>query len=210
MTGKFITLEGIDGAGKSSHTGFIARRIEALGQRVHTTREPGGTPVGEKLRLLLLNEKMHGDTEALLMFASRREQLIETIEPLLKRGVWVVCDRFTDSTYAYQCGGRGLPETRVALLESWVHGELQPDMTFLFDAPLAIARDRLEKNTAAPDKFEREQNEFFANVRAAYLRRAAQFPARIKVIDSARSLGEIEADLDAHLASLAAQGVAST
>ena len=106
MTGKFITLEGIDGAGKSSHLGFIARRVEALGHRVHTTREPGGTPVGEKLRALLLNEKMHGDTEALLMFASRREQLIETIEPLLKKGVWVVCDRFTDSTYAYQCGGR--------------------------------------------------------------------------------------------------------
>ena len=210
MTGKFITLEGIDGAGKSSHLGFIARRVEALGHRVHTTREPGGTPVGEKLRALLLNEKMHGDTEALLMFASRREQLIETIEPLLKKGVWVVCDRFTDSTYAYQCGGRGLPVSRVAELESWVHGELQPDMTFLFDAPLAIARDRLERNTANPDKFEREQNEFFANVRAAYLRRAAQFPARIKVIDSARSLAKIEADLDAHLASLAVPRVAST
>ena len=204
MKGKFITLEGIDGAGKSSHLKFIAACIENRGRRVHTTREPGGTPLGEKLRNLLLNEKMHGDTEALLMFASRREQLVEMIEPQLQQGVWVVCDRFTDSTYAYQCGGRGLPEARVAVLESWVHGELQPDLTFLFDAPLEVARDRLDRGTANPDKFEREQNEFFANVRAAYLRRAAQFSARIKVIDSARSVSEIETELAAHIAALTA------
>jgi dTMP kinase len=204
MSGKFITLEGIDGAGKSSHLTFIATAIENMGHAVHTTREPGGTPLGEKIRALLLNEKMHGDTEALLMFASRREQLLETIEPMLKKGTWVVCDRYTDSTYAYQCGGRGLPEGRVAALEQWVHGHLQPDLTLLFDAPLEVARERLEKSTTHPDKFEREQGGFFAKVRDAYLRRAARFPARIKVINSARSLADIQAEIAAHLATLAA------
>ncbi|MBL0122360.1 MAG: dTMP kinase [Betaproteobacteria bacterium] len=208
MAGKFITLEGIDGAGKSSHLKFIADHIETLGHATHTTREPGGTPLGEKLRTLLLNEKMHGDTEALLMFASRREQLLEVIAPLLQKGTWVVCDRFTDSTYAYQCGGRGLSEVRVATLEEWVHGDLQPDLTFLFDAPLDVARERLEKGTAHPDKFEREQNEFFANVRGAYLQRAARFPGRIKVVDSARGLVEIQAELASYLALLASQAAA--
>jgi dTMP kinase len=210
MAGKFITLEGIDGAGKSSHLQFIGDFIGKLGYKVHTTREPGGTPLGEKLRTLLLNEKMHGDTEALLMFASRREQLLETISPLLQEGTWVVCDRFTDSTYAYQCGGRGLPEARVATLEEWVHGHLQPELTFLFDAPLEVARDRLERGTAHPDKFEREQSEFFANVRGAYLQRAARFPARIKVIDSARSLAAIQAELATHLSSLVAAPAAAS
>ena len=209
MAGKFITLEGIDGAGKSSHLAFIAACIEKLGYGVHTTREPGGTPLGEKLRSLLLSEKMQGDTEALLMFASRREQLLEVIEPLLQKGTWVVCDRYTDSTYAYQCGGRGVPESRVATLEQWVHGHLQPDLTILFDAPLAVARERLAKGTAHPDKFEREQNEFFANVRAAYLQRAAKFPARIKVIDSARGLVEIQAELAATIAKLVALPIAT-
>ena len=204
MAGKFITLEGIDGAGKSSHLTFIASCIAKLGYAVHTTREPGGTPLGEKLRTLLLNEKMHSDTEALLMFASRREQLLETIEPVLLKGAWVVCDRYTDSTYAYQCGGRGLPEARVATLEKWVHAGLQPDLTFLFDAPLEVARDRLAKGTVNPDKFEREQSEFFANVRLAYLQRAEQFPERIKVINSARSLVEIQSELAAYIGNLVA------
>jgi dTMP kinase len=203
MTGKFITLEGIDGAGKSSHLAFIAACIEKRGFRMQSTREPGGTPLGEKLRAMLLNEKMHADTEALLMFASRREQLIETIEPMLAAGVWVVCDRFTDSTYAYQCGGRGLSEQRIGVLENWVHGNLQPDLTFLFDAPIEVARARLDRGTANPDKFERERSEFFTNVRGAYLRRAAQYPARVKVIDSARDVSTIEADLAVHLAALA-------
>ena len=202
MTGKFITLEGIDGAGKSSHLTFIAGCIEKLGKDVCTTREPGGTPLGEQLRTMLLNEKMHDDTETLLMFASRREQLLETIAPQLKKGVWVVCDRYTDSTYAYQCGGRGVSEQRVAILEQWVHGELQPDLTFLFDAPLDVARERLEKSTSQPDKFEREEREFFAKVREAYLQRAAQFPARIKVINSARSLVEIQAELATYIDAL--------
>ena len=202
MAGKFITLEGIDGAGKSSHLTFIADTIRARGAEVLTTREPGGTPLGEALRTMLLNEKMHEDTEVLLMFASRREQLVSVIEPALVRGAWVVCDRFTDSTYAYQCGGRGLPDSRVATLEQWVHGHLHPDLTFLFDAPLAVARERLDKNTNAPDKFEREREDFFARVRAAYLQRAEQFPARIKVINSARALVEIQKELGRHLASL--------
>lgn len=205
--GKFITLEGIDGAGKSSHLAFIAEHIRRRGHEVLTTREPGGTPLGEKLRTMLLNDKMHADTEVLLMFASRREQLLETIEPHLARGGWVVCDRFTDSTYAYQCGGRGLPEVRVRTLEDWVHGHLQPDLTFLFDAPLDVARARLDKSTANPDKFEREQGAFFARVRDAYVARARTFPERIKIIDSARSLAAIQAELAAHLdAQLTAHG----
>ena len=205
MTGKFITLEGIDGAGKSSHLGFIASQIEKLGRTALTTREPGGTPLCEKLRVMLLNEKMHSDTEALLMFAARREQLLETIAPALRAGTWVVCDRYTDSTYAYQCGGRGLSADRIATLEQWVHGELQPDLTFLFDAPLEVARERLDKNTAQPDKFEREQHEFFARVRDAYLKRAAQYPSRIKVINSARALEEIQHELSAYLGQLTAK-----
>lgn len=202
MPGKFITLEGIDGAGKSSHLAFIADRIEASGVEVVRTREPGGTALGEILRTIVLNEKMHGDTETLLMFASRTEQLAEIIAPALARGAWVLCDRFTDSTFAYQCGGRGLSSTRIAAIEQWVHGHLQPDLTLLFDAPLEVARERLNKGTTAPDKFEREQNDFFFNVRAAYLKRAAQFPHRIKVINSARSVPDIRTELTALIDSL--------
>ena len=202
MRGKFLTLEGIDGAGKSSHTSFMADCIRARGFEVVTTREPGGTKLGETLRTMLLNEKMHPDTEALLMFSSRSEQLAEIIEPALASGAWIICDRFTDSTYAYQCGGRGLSAERTAILEQWVHGHLQPDMTFLFDAPLAVARERLDKNTAEPDKFEREQNDFFAKVRAAYLQRATKFQGRIKVINSARPMENIRAELASLLESL--------
>ena len=202
MPGKFITLEGIDGAGKSSHLAFITDRIAARGVEVVATREPGGTPLGEMLRGIVLNEKMHIDTETLLMFASRTEQLAEVITPALERGAWVLCDRFTDSTFAYQCGGRGLAETRIAAMEAWVHGHLQPDLTLLFDAPLEVARARLVKGTAEPDKFEREQTDFFFNVRAAYLKRAGEFPGRIKVVNSARSLADIRAELASLIDSL--------
>lgn len=195
MAGRFITVEGIDGAGKSSHLGFIAERIKTRGIEVVSTREPGGTELGERIRTIVLNEKMHGDTETLLMFASRTEQLAEVITPALSRGAWVLCDRFTDSTFAYQCGGRGLSESRIATMEEWVHGELQPDLTLLFDVPLEVARERLNLGTVSPDKFEREQSDFFSNVRAAYMKRAAQFPRRIKVINSARSLTDIRAEL---------------
>ena len=200
--GKFITLEGIDGAGKSSHLDYIADCIRLRGVKVITTREPGGTPLGETLRSIVLNEKMHADTEALLVFASRCEHLAQVIEPALTAGSWVISDRFTDSTFAYQCGGRGLSAERTRILEQWVHGHLQPDLTFLFDAPLEVARERLEKGTADPDKFEREKSGFFARVRAAYLARAHEFPGRIKVVSSARPLAEIQAELGGLLANI--------
>ncbi len=205
MNAKFITFEGIDGAGKSSHIAFVADELRAKKMDVITTREPGGTPLGEMIREIVLAQKMHGDTETLMVFASRREHLAMVIEPALQRGASVVCDRFTDSTYAYQCGGRGLDPRNVASLEQLVHGNLQPDLTFLFDAPIATARERLNKNTAGPDKFEREKNDFFTRVRDAYLVRAGQFPSRIKVIDSARSINEIRADLRAYLDALFAK-----
>jgi dTMP kinase len=137
--GKFITFEGIDGAGKSSHIESAAAFVRAQGRRVLTTREPGGTPLGEKLRGLLLHAAMHLETEALLMFAARREHLERVIEPALAGGDWVICDRFSDATFAYQCGGRGLDREKFAQLEQWVHAHLQPDLTLLFDLPAAIA-----------------------------------------------------------------------
>jgi dTMP kinase len=199
VPGKFITLEGIDGAGKSSHLTFIAETIRQRGVPVVTTREPGGTPLGEALRTMVLNEKMHADTETLLVFAARREHLAQVIEPALAKGAWVICDRFTDSTFAYQCGGRGISHERTRTMEQWVHGHLQPDLTFLFDAPIEVARERLDKNTPEPDKFEREQSDFFTRVRAAYLERAKTFPARIKVVNSAQPLAAIQQELAALL-----------
>ena len=133
--GKFITFEGIDGAGKSSHIATVVDLLRARGLNVVATREPGGTPLGEKLRELLLHEPMHLETETLLMFAARREHLAQVIEPALARGAWVVCDRFSDATYAYQGGGRGLERQKFTTLEQWVHGHLHPDLTFLFDLP---------------------------------------------------------------------------
>ncbi|MFM7461884.1 MAG: dTMP kinase [Burkholderiales bacterium] len=201
----FITLEGIDGAGKSSHVSFITHYLREHGVGVVATREPGGTPLGETLRNIVLNEKMHADTEALLVFASRREHLAEVIEPALARGEWVVCDRFTDSTYAYQCGGRGLGPSRVAPLEHFVHGHRQPDLTLLFDTPVAIARERLDRATPNPDKFEREQGEFFARVRQAYLQRAAQYPERIVIVDASQPVQMIRERLHDHLNGLLAK-----
>ncbi len=201
---KFITFEGIDGAGKSSHLAFVADYLRARQIEVVTTREPGGTPLGETIRDMVLNQKMHAETEALMVFAARREHLAVVIEPALARGAWVVCDRFTDSSYAYQCGGRGLGGDKVAVLEQFVHANRQPDLTLLFDAPVAIARERLDKNTASQDKFEREQGEFFTRVREAYLARAGQYPARIKLLDSSRSLDDIRADLRVHIERLLA------
>jgi dTMP kinase len=188
--GKFITFEGIDGAGKSTHLAFAAESLRANGKTVITTREPGGTPLGEKLRQLLLNEKMHLETEALLMFAARREHLAQVIEPALSRGDWVISDRFTDATFAYQGGGRKLDLQKLAVLEQWVHPRLQPDLTLLFDVPLDVARTRLDASRA-PDKFELEKEDFFAATRAEYLRRAEQFPARFRVIDATLSIGII-------------------
>jgi len=195
IPGKFITFEGIDGAGKSSHIEFVADWLRAQGRTVIVSREPGGTPLGEKLRELLLHESMHLETEALLMFASRRENLAQVIEPALARGEWVICDRFTDSSFAYQGGGRKLDLRKLETLEAWVHPDRQPDLTLLFDVPLEVARARLNA-TRSQDKFEREQATFFAATRTEYLRRARQFPARFRVIDSTRSIIEVRAELE--------------
>lgn len=192
--GRFITFEGIDGAGKSTHIEYVANLVRSRGVNVVVTREPGGTPLGEKLRELLLHEPMHLETEALLMFAARREHLAQLIEPALARGDWVISDRFTDATFAYQGGGRKLDLGKLRILEQWVHPLRQPDLTLLFDVPPEIARARLDA-TRNLDKFEREKAEFFNAARAEYLRRAAEFPARFRIIDSGRQIEEIQKKL---------------
>jgi dTMP kinase len=195
--GKFITLEGVDGAGKSTHLAWIAARIRASGGReVVVTREPGGTPLGERLRELLLSEPMHIETETMLMFAARREHLASVIVPALDAGGWVVCDRFTDATYAYQGGGRGLSVDRIATLERWVQGGLQPDLTLYFDVSVEVARQRLTACQTPPDRFEREAGSFFERVRSSYLERAAADPHRFRVIDASQSLDNIHVILD--------------
>jgi dTMP kinase len=195
MRGKFITLEGIDGAGKSTHTAWLAGRLEARGIEVLKTREPGGTPLGESLRGLLLSVPMHLETEALLMFAARREHLDKVIRPALAAGRWVISDRFTDASYAYQGGGRGLPFDRLKILENWVQEGFQPDLTLLFDVPVAVARTRMGTQ-ASLDRFELEGEAFFERVRAAYLARAAEAPARVRVIDATRSIADIKRILE--------------
>ena len=194
--GKFITFEGIDGAGKSTHIAGVADLIRARGLNVVTTREPGGTPLGEKLRELLLHETMHLETEAMLMFAARREHLAQVIEPALTRGNWIVCDRFSDATYAYQGGGRGLDKQKFAELEQWVHGHLQPDLTFLFDLPPEVAEERIAVQGRELDRFEQERADFHVRVRQAYLERAMSAPQRIKVINADQPLGLIKKQVD--------------
>lgn len=198
---KFITLEGIDGAGKSTHLNWLAERLRSQGKNVLVTREPGGTPLGEALRELLLHQAMHLETEALLMFAARREHLDKVIIPALRAGTWVISDRFTDASFAYQGGGRGLDESKLKILEQWVQQDLQPDLTLLFDVTLEVSRQRLSAN-ASLDRFEQEKQDFFQRVRDAYLKRAAQFPERIRVIDSGRALNEIQVDLEDVVSSL--------
>jgi dTMP kinase len=181
---RFITFEGIDGAGKSSHIEATAAFLREQGRRVVSTREPGGTTLGEKLRELLLQQGMHRETEALLMFAARREHLAQVIEPALARGDWVICDRFSDATYAYQCGGRGLDREKFAQIEAWVHPQLQPDLTLLFDLPVDLAARRIAAQARALDRFEVERQDFHHRVRLAYLERAAAAPERMRVIDT--------------------------
>lgn len=200
-TGKFITFEGIDGAGKSTHIAYVANLLHARGKRVISTREPGGTELGERLREMLLNQKMHLETEALLMFAARREHLAQVIEPALARGDWVISDRFTDASFAYQGGGRKLALQKLNVLEQWVHPNLQPDLTLLFDVPLEVARARLDA-TRNLDKFEQEKADFFAATRAEYLRRAVEFSERFRVIDSTRQIPDIHKELEVIVASL--------
>jgi dTMP kinase len=196
VAGKFITLEGVDGAGKSTHLGWLVDHLRSTGRTVVQTREPGGTPLGEKLRELLLHEPMHLETEALLMFAARREHLERVIRPAIARGDWVVCDRFTDASFAYQGGGRGLSVEKLGQLEAWVQEGLQPDLTLLFDLPVAIAAQRMAGAARALDRFEQEKTDFHERVRAAYLARAAQMPERVQVIDSRQSVPAIHKQLE--------------
>jgi dTMP kinase len=193
-SGKFITLEGIDGAGKSTHVKVAADFLRARGRDVVVTREPGGTPLGEKLRALLLSESMNLDTEALLMFAARREHIAQVIAPALSEGRWVVSDRFTDATYAYQGAGGGLAKDRIATIERWVQGELKPDLTIVFDAPVEVALGRLAEDRS--DRFERENSGYFERVRAGYLERAAAEPHRIRVVDGRRPLNEVKKEIE--------------
>lgn len=205
--GRFITLEGVDGAGKSTHVDWLVAQLRDRGLSVVQTREPGGTPLGEKLRDLLLNDPMRLDTETLLMFAGRCEHLHTVIQPALDAGQWVVCDRFTDASYAYQGGGRQLGAARIAALEAWVQGDRQPDRTWLFDVPLAVARERLNRSRDL-DRFEREGDAFFERTRAAYHARAETSDGRIRIVDSSRSIEAIREDLAADLAGLLAGGPA--
>lgn len=197
--GRFISFEGIDGAGKSSQIAAVVALLRARGLDVVETREPGGTDLGEKLRALLLHEPMHLETEAMLMFAARREHLAARIWPALEAGQWVVSDRFSDATYAYQVGGRGLAEDKFAALEAWVHPGFQPDLTLLFDLPPDVAASRVARTGAAPDRFEREQRAFFERVRNAYLARARRAEGRIQVISAEHSVDVIRADVEARV-----------
>jgi dTMP kinase len=198
MSGLFITLEGVDGAGKSSHVEWLAGYFRGRGRDVVLTREPGGTPVGEQLRAIVLHVAMHPETEAMIMFAARREHLEQVIRPALTRGAVVISDRFTDASFAYQCGGRGLPESRLEVLEGWVHGDLQPNLTLLFDVPAEVAEARLSA-AREPDRFEREKRDFHLRVRAAYLRRAERYPQRIRVLDGSQTPDQVRTQLSAIL-----------
>lgn len=198
---KFITFEGVDGAGKSTGLDWFADALRQRGIDLLVTREPGGTPLGEQLREILLNQPMHIETEAMLMFAARREHVEKVIRPALQRGTWVISDRFSDASFAYQGGGRGVPLVKLEQLEQWVHGDLQPDMTLLFDIPIEVARQRLSNNVSL-DRFEQEKGEFFERVRQAYLARAAKSPQRISVIHAEKSLHEVQNELSKIVASL--------
>ncbi len=201
MAGLFITLEGMDGAGKSTHIPTILQLLADRGREVVSTREPGGTPLGEELRELLLHREMHVETESLLMFAARAEHLQQVILPALQRDAIVVSDRFTDASYAYQCGARGLPLHKMQQLEQWVQGNLQPDVTLLFDVPVEVSLQRLA-GARTPDKFEAQGAAFFARLREQYLQRAAQYPERFRVINAHRSLEEVKKSVEEIILSL--------
>lgn len=192
--GKFISLEGMDGAGKSTHIPTIISSLQERGLEVISTREPGGTALGEKLREILLHEPMQAETEALLMFAARKEHIETVIKPALQRGAYVVSDRFTDASYAYQCGGRGVSLTKMRALEQWVQDGLNPDVTLLFDVPVSVSLKRLSQ-ARMPDKFERESEAFFTKIREMYLLRANENPARFRVINSDKGLEEVSLEV---------------
>lgn len=200
-SGRFITVEGIDGAGKSSHIEWLREHLTQAGHAVVVTREPGGTPLGESLRTILLNEPMAPETEMMLMFAARAEHLSSVIRPALAQGAWVISDRFSDATYAYQVGGRGVPDSKFTALESWVQEGLQPDRTLLFDVSVATAQARLH-DTRILDRFEREASDFHQRVRDAYHQRAAQFPERIRLIASDVSMDQVRQQILRELSDL--------
>jgi dTMP kinase len=200
MRGKFITLEGIDGAGKSTHLEWLAQALSGHDRSVRVTREPGGTELGERLRELLLQpgQRLDGLTEAMLMFAARQEHLARVIRPALAAGQWVLCDRFTDATIAYQGWGRGVDLAKLEALEALIHGDLQPDLTLLFDAPLDVASARVSQGRAR-DRFEQEDRPFFERVRAGYLDRARRYPARLVIVDADRPVEAVRQALGALL-----------
>lgn len=197
MQAKFITIEGIEGVGKSSNIAFIKQYLEQSGVAVVTTREPGGTVISEKIRELLLdpnNQAMTSDTELLLMFAARAQHLAELIIPALNNNQWVLCDRFTDATYAYQGGGRGIDTGRIQALEQWVQGDLRPDLTILLDVSVDIGLARAN-NRSVPDRIEQEKETFFTDVRNSYLSMAGQYPERYQIIDATQPLPIVQKDI---------------
>jgi dTMP kinase len=199
--GRFITFEGLDGAGKSTHIAATAERLRARGVEVVVTREPGGTPLGERLRELVLSEAMHLETETLLMFAARREHIARVIEPAILRGAWVVCDRFTDATRAYQGGGRGVDAGKIEALANWVHPDIRPDLTFLFDLPPEVARARISGQRTL-DRFELEKADFHLRVRQRYLEFAYAEPGRFRIINAASSEAEIDVILEKEISTI--------
>lgn len=195
--GKFITIEGIEGVGKSTNIAVLVERIEAAGYKVLTTREPGGTPLAEDIRDIVQHrsdEPIPEIAELLLIFAARSLHVNNVILPALEAGTWVISDRFTDSSRAYQGGGRGIPMASIDLLADWVHGDAWPDLTILLDAPVEIGMQRAG-HRSAPDRFEQERHDFFERVRECYLQLASQEPSRFIVIDTARSLDAVRADI---------------
>ncbi len=208
MRGRFITLEGGEGVGKTTNLEFVRGLIEDAGKRLRVTREPGGTPLAEKIRELLLDPAHKGmapDCELLLMFAARAEHIDKLIRPALEAGEWVLCDRFTDATFAYQGAGRGLSKTRILELEAMVQGGLRPDLTLLLDVPVEIGLQRAS-DRSEPDRFEQEARDFFERVRQGYLERAAAEPERFRVIDASRPLPEVQQRIREALAPLLDRG----
>ena len=194
--GKFITLEGVDGAGKSTLVSWVADRLRKTGREVLVTREPGGTPLAERLRRLVLAEPMDPFAETLLMFAARADHVQKLIAPALARGSWVVCDRFTDATLAYQGGGKGVPAEQIRQLAQATHPGLAPDQTLVFDCPYEVSRNRLRNSGRDLDRFESEERAFFERVRAAYRALAAAEPGRVHLVDGSRSPDKVKAEIE--------------
>ena len=209
MAGKFITLEGTEGAGKSTNLVYIQDWLNKQGIEHIVTREPGGTAISEAVRGVLLNQEfteMHHETELLLMFAARAQHLQEKIMPAIAEGKWVISDRFTDATYAYQGGARGLSDERIGVIEEWVQQGFQPDTTFIFDLPIEIGMARVAQRGGETDRFEQEKHDFFEKVRATYLKRASKAPARYEILDASQSLADVQAAISQRLQMMVEQG----